>query len=112
MKQKPTYVYMLECADGSYYVGMAFSLELRFAEHQQGIDPCAYTYSRRPVKLIWSQEFASVHEAFTREQQLKGWSRAKKRALARGDWQKIQEIVRRERMRREGKSAAEKLEES
>jgi predicted GIY-YIG superfamily endonuclease len=105
MKQNRAYVYMLECADESIYVGMTFSLAHRLAEHHQGIDPNAYTYSRSPVKLIWSQEFASEHEAFLTEQQLKGWSRAKKQALAKGDWEAIREIVRRERVRRERKKA-------
>ena len=58
---------MLECADESYYVGMTTSLEKRLAEHEAGIDPYAYTYSRRPVTFIWSQAFATEHEAFTAE---------------------------------------------
>ena len=69
---------MLKCADESYYVGMTTSLEKRLAEHEAGIDPYAYTYSRRPVMFIWSREFATEHEAFIAERQLKGWSRAKK----------------------------------
>jgi predicted GIY-YIG superfamily endonuclease len=105
--QKMYFVYLLECADGSLYVGMTSSLDHRLAEHQQGVDPQAYTFSRRPVKLIWNQEFASEHEAFTSEQQLKGWSRAKKQALAEGDWEKIQEIVRGERISREGRKTEE-----
>ncbi|GAG06392.1 unnamed protein product [marine sediment metagenome] len=92
---------MLECADGSYYTGLTTSLEKRLAEHEAGIDPYAYTYSRRPVTLIWSQVFATEHEAFTAERQLKGWSRAKKQALSKGDWDAIHQIVKFERKRRE-----------
>ena len=92
---------MLECADDSYYIGMTTSLEKRLAEHEAGIDLHAYTYSRRPVTLIWSQVFATEHEAFAAERQLKGWSRAKKQALSRGDWDAIHQIVKTERKRRE-----------
>ena len=98
---KRYFVYMLECADGSYYTGLTTSLEKRLAEHEAGIDPYAYTYSRQPVKLIWSQVFATEHEAFTAERQLKGWSRAKKQALSKGDWDAIHQIVKSERKRRE-----------
>ena len=96
---------MLECADESYYVGMTTSLEKRLAEHEVGIDPHAYTYSRRPIKLVWSQVFATEHEAFTAERQLKGWSRAKKQALSKGDWDAIHQIVKSERKRREHSKA-------
>ncbi len=103
--QKRFFVYMLECADESYYVGMTTSLEKRLAEHEAGIDPYAYTYSRRPVTLVWNQAFDTEHEAFTAERQLKGWSRAKKRALSKGDWDAIHQIVKSERKRREHSKA-------
>jgi predicted GIY-YIG superfamily endonuclease len=96
-------VYMLECADGSYYVGMTERLELRLAEHQSGFDPSSYTYRRRPVKLVWSQDFQSQQQAFFRERQVKGWSRAKRIALIHGDWDKIHGIVKRERADRDKK---------
>ena len=92
---------MLVCADASYYVGMTASLEKRLAEHEAGIDPHAYTYSRRPIKFVWSQAFDTEHEAFLAERQLKGWSRAKKQALSKGDWNAIHQIVKAERKRRE-----------
>ena len=102
--EKMTYtVYMLQCADGSFYVGMTEKLEIRLAEHQSGFDPSAYTYRRRPVTLVWSQTFDTEHQAFLRERQIKGWSRAKKTALIRGDWDLIHEIVEKERASREKK---------
>jgi predicted GIY-YIG superfamily endonuclease len=97
----PYYVYMLQCADGSYYVGMTSDLPRRITEHEIGVEVEAYTYSRRPVKLVWSQEFASHDDAFACERQIKGWSRVKKTALIEGNWVKIHEIVRDERKRRE-----------
>jgi len=99
--QKRFFVYMLECADESYYIGMTTSLEKRLAEHEAGIDPYAYTYSRRPVTLVWNQAFDTEHEAFLAERQLKGWSRAKKQALSKDDWNAIHQIVMSERKRRE-----------
>ena len=95
-------VYMLECADGAYYIGMTEDLEIQIAEHQSGHNPSAYTFRRRPVKLAWSQSFASEHQAFLRERQVKGWTRAKKRALVEGNWNLIHEIVERERVVRDG----------
>jgi putative endonuclease len=96
-------VYILECADGSFYTGMTKMLELRLTEHQSGSNPRAYTYSRRPVRLVWSQDFESEHQAFERERQVKGWSRAKKLALIRGHWDMIHKIVEEERASREKK---------
>jgi predicted GIY-YIG superfamily endonuclease len=82
----PFSVYILRCADGSYYTGMTENLEYRLAQHQAGTFEDGYTASRRPVKLLWSQTFSTHDDAFRRERQIKGWSRAKKEALMRGDW--------------------------
>ena len=74
------WVYMLECADGSYYVGQTDCLARRVAQHHAGDVPGCYTFKRRPLALVWSQEFSSRAEALESERQIKGWSRAKKRA--------------------------------
>jgi len=79
------YVYILRCADGSYYVGHTDDLEIRFAAHQSG-EIEGYTRSRRPVELVFQEQFPSRQDAFLRERQLKGWSRRKKEALIREDW--------------------------
>jgi predicted GIY-YIG superfamily endonuclease len=92
---------MLRCADDSFYVGLTSDLPRRITEHELGVERNAYTYSRRPVQLVWSQEFGSHEEAFVCEKQIKGWSRAKKIALIEKNWMKIHEIVRDERNRRE-----------
>ena len=90
------FVYMLRCSDGSYYVGSATGndLEKRIAEHQSGAFP-GYTYSRRPIELVWSEEFGRITDAIAAERQLKGWSRAKKEALIRGEWSRISALSRR-----------------
>ena len=79
------FVYILCCADGKYYVGSTRgSLEKRVAEHNDGFYG-GYTASRRPVELVWSQDFDRITDANEAERQLKGWGRAKKDALTAGD---------------------------
>ena len=87
------YAYMLRCADGSYYVGHTDNLDARLGAHQSGLI-AGYTHKRRPVSLIWSQEFGERDEAFRAERQIKGWSRAKKEALIGGDWDAVQLLSR------------------
>ena len=82
------WTYILKCVDGSYYVGHTDDLDGRIGAHQSGVIE-GYTSSRLPVKLVWSQEFGDRDEAFAAERQIKGWSRAKKEALIRGDWDGI-----------------------
>ena len=85
--------YILRCADGSYYVGHTDDMEKRLAEHQSGVYP-GYTYKRRPVELFWNDAFQMRDDAKAAEKQIKGWSRAKKEALARGDWKIVSELAR------------------
>jgi predicted GIY-YIG superfamily endonuclease len=79
------WVYILQCSDGRYYTGQTDNLEYRFAQHQAG-GYCDFTSRRRPVRLVWSQDFATRYEALEAERRIKPWSRAKKEALIRGDW--------------------------
>jgi predicted GIY-YIG superfamily endonuclease len=98
----PYLVCILECADGSYYTGSTDDINKRLWQHEQGIEHSSYTYSRRPVKLVWaSEEVPHYYEALRWERQIKGWSRAKKQALIRGDFDAIHEIVKSERKKRE-----------
>jgi predicted GIY-YIG superfamily endonuclease len=78
---KPFWVYILRCADGSYYTGHTDELEQRLAQHESGAIPGCFTFRRRPVKLVYWQEFASREEALTAEMQIKGWGRKKKEAI-------------------------------
>ena len=87
------WAYILRCADGSYYVGHTDDLQARFRAHQSGLIG-GYTQKRRPVTLVWQQEFAERDEAFRAERQIKGWSRAKKEALIRGDWDGVRVMSR------------------
>jgi len=94
------FVYILKCADDSFYIGSTNNLALRLQEHEIGFFK-GYTESRRPVRLVWWTDLPTKDEAFRCERQIKGWSRAKKEALIRGDWDEIHLIVKQERERRE-----------
>ena len=78
-------LYVLECADGSLYIGHTDDLDRRMEQHDQG-QGCAYTATRRPVTLLHTEAFETRYEALTMERRLKGWSRAKKLAYIAGDW--------------------------
>lgn len=88
------WVYILECSDGSFYVGSTVDLERRIAQHQAG-QGAAYTRSRRPVKLVFAEEFQRVENAFQREKQVQGWCRAKRLALIASNPEGLPEIARR-----------------
>ena len=82
------WTYMLRCADGRFYVGQTDNLDLRIAQHQAG-GFRDFTARRRPLALVWSENFSFREEALAAERRIKGWTRAKKGALIKGDWQRI-----------------------
>ena len=88
----PFWLYILRCADGSFYTGHTDALEVRLAEHQSGKYP-GYVSRRRPVTLVFSQEFSTREEALSAESRVKGWSRTKKEALVQGDWGALSELA-------------------
>jgi putative endonuclease len=89
------YLYILRCADRSYYVGTSRKdLEARVAEHNSGLFN-GYTSGRRPVDLVFAQHFEVIADAVTAERQVKGWSRAKKEALIAGDWSRLPGLAQR-----------------
>jgi len=77
------WVYILRCADESYYVGSTTDLGARLNQHQLGLG-ARYTARRRPVALVWAMEFGTVVDAFAVEKQVQSWSRAKREALIDG----------------------------
>ncbi|MCA9434695.1 MAG: GIY-YIG nuclease family protein [Candidatus Omnitrophica bacterium] len=79
------YVYIIKCSDDSYYVGVTNNLRGRYIEHELGQNSRAYTFFRRPFKLLYWEYWDSPGEAIAREKQLKRWSRAKKEALIYSD---------------------------
>ena len=90
------FVYMLRCSDGSYYVGLTRRdwLEERIGEHVAGTFD-GYTAGRRPVELVWAEQFERIIDAIAMERQLKGWGRAKKEALIARDWEQLIALARR-----------------
>ncbi|MBT2500693.1 GIY-YIG nuclease family protein [Agromyces sp. ISL-38] len=88
------FMYILECADGSYYVGSRRNLEHRLEQHSIAAVH-SYTSSRLPVKLVYAEEFAYIHDAYSREKQVQGWSRAKRRALINGRIGELPKLSRR-----------------
>jgi tRNA/rRNA methyltransferase len=87
------YVYILRCVDRSYYIGHTDDLERRIAQHEAGEVP-GYTQNRRPVRLVFSDEFPTRIEALEAERKLKGWSRAKKEALIMGNWDRVRLLAK------------------
>ena len=87
------HMYILECADGSYYTGSTWDLARRLSEHQSGLG-ANFTTKRLPVKLVYCEYFDRVDDAFYREKQVQGWSRRKKQALIEGDKEKLVEYSR------------------
>jgi predicted GIY-YIG superfamily endonuclease len=86
-------LYILECADGTFYIGHTDDLSRRLQQHEQGkVGP--YTASRRPLKLAHTEEFESRIEELTMERKLKDWSRAKKQAYMAGNWQTVSSLAK------------------
>ncbi|MFZ2488274.1 MAG: GIY-YIG nuclease family protein [Anaerolineae bacterium] len=87
------YLYILECADGSYYTGSTWDLEKRLWEHQNGMG-ANHTRKRLPVYLVYCEQYNRIEDAFRREKQIQGWSRRKKQALMRGDEESLKKHSR------------------
>jgi len=88
MKNWKWFVYIIECLDNSYYVGMTWKPELRYDQHLSGLGG-NYTKKHGVKKLIYIEEYNNLEEARLREKQLKGWTRLKKEKLIKGEWNKI-----------------------
>lgn len=76
-----SYVYILHCADGTYYTGLTTDIDKRLTEHKDGKYFGSYTFDRRPVELVFNQEFMDIKIAIDFEKKIKKWSKAKKKAL-------------------------------
>ena len=89
---KIMYVYILQCNDDSYYTGVTNDIDRRFKEHQSGSKRESYTFSRRPLKLVFHTTFNSPDKAIICEKRLKKWSHEKKKALAEGKYELLPEL--------------------
>jgi putative endonuclease len=88
------YIYIVECKDWSYYIGITNDIEKRLLEHNTGQDESCYTFTRRPVELKYFETFTDVNQAIAREKQLKGWSRKKKQALIAQNFENLKELAK------------------
>jgi putative endonuclease len=86
------YIYILLCADNSYYTGVTNNLERRIAELQAGTNRECYTYTKWPISLVYSEHFTQIEYAIKREKQIKGWSRVKKEALIKGKLNELPQL--------------------
>jgi putative endonuclease len=104
-------IYILRCADGSYYTGVTRrSVEERVSEHAQGLIKGCYTESRLPIKLVFSEHYERVDEAVAAERRIKGWSRAKKEAMMLGDFAALSALAKRKAKPRKPESDAASFE--
>ena len=85
--------YILECADGSFYTGSTVELEQRMQEHAGGVG-ARFTAKRLPVKLVYSEWYDRVEDAYAREKQIQGWRREKKQALIAGQMDRLHELAK------------------
>ena len=81
-----SYVYILQCSDESFYIGVTSDLTKRMHQHDSGFYLSCYTFKRRPLKLVYYAEFSNIIMAIDTEKQIKKWSRAKRLALIKGDF--------------------------
>ena len=99
---KTYWVYMLQCFDGTYYVGVTNDVERRFYEHCEGIVEGCYTHTRRPLKLVYAGEFELIADAIDFEKKLKGWTHRKKRVFAQKNFADLKRFsIGRERPERQ-----------
>ena len=89
---KTMYVYIIRCSDKTYYVGVTNNLELRFDQHQDGINPNCYTFSRRPLQLVFYELFNTPENAIRFEKKIKKWSKLKKEALISANFNLLPEL--------------------
>jgi len=98
------WMYILECADGSYYIGSTKDLARRLWQHEQGLGG-KYTSGRRPVKLVYSEEYTLVREAYFREKQVQNWGRKKREALIKGEFQDLPPLSKKDFTKRKTKKS-------
>jgi putative endonuclease len=88
------YVYILECSDKTFYTGITSDLTKRLESHKAGTYKGSYTSTRRPVNLVFFCEFTDANMAIEKEKQIKKWSRAKKKALIDGEYDKLPNLAK------------------
>ena len=106
---KSYFVYILKCGDHSYYTGFTINLERGLEEHHSGRNKDCYTFDKNPLELVWFETFNDVLDAIATEKKIKGWSRIKKEALIKNDWDKL--VLYSKNYTQFGKPSSTKLED-
>ena len=91
---KQSYVYILKCADSTYYTGVTSNLPQRMFRHETGYYTDCYTFKRRPLELVFYSEFTDINLAIEKEKQIKKWSKSKKEALINGDYDALANLAK------------------
>ena len=91
---KTSFVYILLCADDTYYTGISANLEMRLIFHKIARKNSTYVSKRLPFKLVYYQQFMSISQAISWEKHIKNWSKKKKEALINENWEQLQEYSR------------------
>ncbi len=91
---KHYFIYILKCSDGTYYTGVTSNLEKRVLQHKIGHYKNSYTSNRQPVELVFHTSFFDINEAIRKEKQIKKWSKRKKEALIRGEYQLLPNLAK------------------
>ena len=99
---KVIYLYILKCSDGTFYTGVTNNLDQRVIQHNSGLNPESYTYSRRPVVLVFNTFFNDFDQAFEWETKIKKWSKAKKQALIDNDGELLKALSKKDFSKRKG----------
>lgn len=87
------FVYILKCFDNSYYTGVTNNLDRRLAEHNSGINKDCYTYTRRPLELVYHEKFQNPMDAISFEKKVKKWTRRKKESLINENWDELKNLA-------------------
>ena len=91
---KKSYVYVLKCADQTYYTGITSNLTKRIFEHESGKHKDSYTSTRRPIELVFYAEFTDINTAIEKEKKVKKWSRTKKEALINDNFEDLPNLAK------------------
>ena len=89
-----SFVYILLCSDKTYYTGVTENVYKRFDEHQDGKYFGSYTFSRRPLQLVYFCQFMDIEQAIIFEKKIKKWSQAKKLALIEGRYEDLPNLAK------------------
>ena len=85
------YMYILKCSNGQFYTGSTIDLNLRITQHQNG-EGSNFTKKYLPIELVYFESFIHIEDAFKREKQVQGWTKAKKIALINSDFNLLKQL--------------------